>query len=229
MEHLLLLHGALGHPRLFADLKKHLEERFIVHTLLFSGHGDSQLPEHGIMMQDYVDQVADHCAGLGVEKISIFGYSMGGYVALCYAAAFPHKVSAVMTLAAKLNWDPAIAEKEAKMLQPAVVSEKVPGFAAYLSGLHGEQSWRPLMSAVATLLKDLGENPSLTPEIIKNINIKTQLMVGDKDNMVSISETQAAFQLLPDANFAVLPDTVHPFEKVNKTLLLQMMVDFFGK
>lgn len=228
MKHLLLLHGALGHPDHFAGLRDQLEGRYVIHALTFAGHGDTELPEHGMVMQDHVARIADHCAGLD-EKVHIFGYSMGGYAALCYAAAFPQKVAAVMTLATKLEWTEAIACSEAKMLQPELVAQKVPKFAAFLSRLHGEEKWRPLMNAVAASLLDLGRDPLLTEDVLKSITTRTQLMVGDKDNMVSCSETQAAFKLMTNANFAVLPDTAHPFEKVNVRSLAQLMNDFFDQ
>lgn len=227
MTHLLLLHGALGHPDYFADLIRQLENVYIVHTLTFAGHGMETLPENGIVMQHYVDQIMDYCEGLSTDKVSIFGYSMGGYAALCYAAAFPHKVAAVMTLATKLEWSPEIAAQETKMLQPELVETKVPGFAAYLSRLHGEHNWKRLMLGVGNLLQDLGHKPLLSSEQLKHITVKTQLMVGDRDNMVSISETQAAFKLMQDASLVVLPNTIHPFEKINIKLLYQLMLEFF--
>lgn len=227
MKHLLLLHGALGHPAYFDFIKEKLSGDYVVHTPAFEGHTAAKRPEVEISMSAYTDQVKKYCEEHGLDQVAIFGYSMGGYVGLCYAAQYPERVSAVMTLATKLNWSPEIAAQEVKMLDPVTIKEKVPKFAAYLSAIHGEDNWENLCREIAVLLSDLGSHPLLGNPDFVNIKAKAQLMVGDKDNMVSIEETRAAVKNIAQANFAVLPNTVHPFEKVNQELLLQLIRDFF--
>lgn len=227
MKHLVLLHGALGSPEYFEKIKEALSGEYILHTLTFAGHAGTALPNDGLRMQNYVAQLVDFCDTLPSEPLAFFGYSMGGYVALAYAAQYPERVSAVMTLATKLQWSPEIAAREVKMLQPAAAQQKVPQFAAYLSGLHGSERWAPLMQRIADMLLALGENPLLTDVMLSKIHAPVQLMVGDKDNMVSIEETMQVYRSLKNATLAVLPNTVHPFEKINTPMLLQLMRDFF--
>lgn len=224
MKHLLLLHGALGHPGYFDFIKEKFSDTFVVHTPAFDGHAGRPFTE--LSIGDYVTQINNYCLGNGLDQVSIFGYSMGGYVGLCYAAQFPEKVMAIMTLATKLNWSPEIAAKEAGMLDPVVIKEKVPRFADYLDKLHGH-SWEQLCSAVAILLSDLGAKPLLTGPEFAAIRANAQLMVGDKDNMVGIEETFNAARQIKESSFAVLPATIHPFEKVNQPLVLRLMEDFF--
>ncbi|OJV50779.1 MAG: hypothetical protein BGO31_07220 [Bacteroidetes bacterium 43-16] len=224
MEHLLLLHGALGHPGYFDFIKEKFSGIYTLHTPVFEGHAGEPFTE--LSIGAYVAQINKYCMENDLDQVSIFGYSMGGYVGLCYAAQFPEKVTAIMTLATKLNWSPEIAAKEAGMLDPAVIKEKVPRFADYLHQLHGED-WEQLCSTVATLLSDLGAKPLLTGSEFGAIRAKAQLMVGDKDNMVSVEETFNAARQIKESSFAVLPATIHPFEKVNRPLVLKLMEDFF--
>ena len=51
-------------------------------------------------------------------------------------------------------------------------------------------------------------------------------MVGDRDKQVSVEESKWAFEHLPNASLAVLPYTDHPFEKVNKEMLLLLIHNF---
>lgn len=226
MKHLLLLHGALGHTGYFDFIKEALSVEYHIHTLVFEGHTSPANTGMEISMAGYIAQVKKYCDDHNLEQVVIFGYSMGGYAGLCYAAQFPERVTAVMTLATKLHWSPEIAAKEVKMLDPVMIKEKVPKFAAYLSELHGADNWEKLCRDIAGLLSDLGDQPLLGNQEFAAINARIQLMVGDKDNMVSIEETLAASRQMGQANFAVLPDTVHPFEKINKELLLRLMQDF---
>lgn len=227
MTHLLLLHGALGHPGYFDFIKEALAAEYLVHTPVFEGHAGFRQGDEAISMAAYVAQIEKYCEEHDLRQVAIFGYSMGGYAGLCYAAQFPERVTAVMTLATKLNWSPEIAAREAKMLDPVTIKEKVPKFAAYLSSVHGAAHWEKLCRDIAGLLKDLGEHPLLGAQEYAAIKAKAQLMVGDKDNMVSVEETMAAVKQIEQANFAVLPDTIHPFEKINQELLLRLMRDFF--
>ncbi len=227
MQHLLLLHGALGQPAYFDFIKEALAGAYQVHTPVFAGHTRPAPGDSEISMAAYVEQVVQYCAERGLEEVRIFGYSMGGYVGLTYAAQYPERGAAVMTLATKLSWSPEIAAKEAKMLDPVLIKEKVPGFAEQLGAMHGADNWEQLCRDLAGLISDLGDRPVLQENDFKAIKAKTQLMVGDKDNMVSIEETLGAVRQIEGANFAVLPDTAHPFEKINKALLLQLMSDFF--
>lgn len=227
MTHLLLLHGALGHPGYFDFIKKNLAGRFVIHTPAFEGHAGTDLQVQKLTMDTYVHQIREYCDRHALESVSIFGYSMGGYAGLCYAALLPDRVDALMTLATKMNWSPEIAEREVKMLHPATIKEKVPKFADYLGSIHGTSRWEKLVHAVAGLLTDLGSKPPLDDTAYSAITARTQIMVGDQDNMVSIHETLEASRKIRGANLAVLPDTVHPFEKINRELILRLMEDFY--
>lgn len=227
MTHLLLLHGALGHPGYFDFIKKGLAGRFVIHAPAFEGHAGTDLTVENLTMGTYVKQIREYCDRHALESVSIFGYSMGGYAGLCYAAMLPERVDAIMTLATKMDWSPEIAEQEVKMLKPDTIKEKVPKFADYLGSIHGADHWEKLVHAIARLLTDLGSKPLLDDTAYSAITARTQIMVGDQDTMVSIDETMEASRKIPDANFAVLPDTVHPFEKANRELILRLMEDFY--
>jgi pimeloyl-ACP methyl ester carboxylesterase len=226
MKHLLLLHGALGHPSQFEPYEPELSQYFYLHKLLFEGHGSSPIPEEGIYMERYIAQVSQYCEDNQLDDVCIFGYSMGGYVALCYALEQPQKVQSVITLATKLQWTEESALKESKMLNPDVIEEKVPKYAMHLAGLHGSDKWKGLLSAISGMINHLGKRPLLTPDEFVRLKDKVQLMVGDKDTLVSVEETYAASKEIPGAGFAVLPQTVHPFEKVRPELLTALLMDF---
>ena len=190
MKNLILLHGALGHTNHFDAYTSWLSGSFNVHTLLFEGHGESALPVNGITMEHYVAQLHQYCEAHRIDETHIFGYSMGGYVALCYALQEPSKVSSVLTLATKLEWTEEGAIKESRMLNPAAIQEKVPKYAAQLSALHGADKWIDLLPAIAGMMVELGKKPLLNPADLSQLTLPVQLMLGDKDVMVTLEETK---------------------------------------
>lgn len=226
MKNLILLHGALGHPDQFNPLIEILKTDFKIHPLLFMGHGTNDVSSHGFKINDLVEQLNAFIHDEKIENPLVFGYSMGGYVALCHALKYPGTIQSIMTLATKLEWSEAIALQEIKFLNPIVIAEKVPKYAAYLSKTHGVNQWEKLLTDVSEMMMDIGRSNFLNEQSLSRIEIPVQLMVGDKDNMVSIPETVWAFQSLTNSRMAVLPNTVHPFENVDIALLAVLMRAF---
>src|SRR5215203_1275354 len=117
MEALILLHGALGSRAQLAPLDRLLSNHFDVHALDFPGHGGTPLPPH-FSIPSLARSVQQYCEEKGLREVSVFGYSMGGYVALYLALQAPALVRRIITLATKFQWDVATAAREVKMLQP---------------------------------------------------------------------------------------------------------------
>ncbi|MGH1519375.1 alpha/beta fold hydrolase [Chryseobacterium sp. JK1] len=226
MPNLILLHGALGHSDIFNPYLETLSQYFTVHTPLFSGHGDTELPAGGINTEKYTEELDLYCKENNLTEISLFGHSMGGYVALCYAMKNPENINSIITLGTKFDWTEEQALKESKMLNPDAILEKVPKYAQLLESQHG-QKWKQLLPAIADLMVDLGKNPPLKNNLTE-IQIPVQIMVGDQDNMVTIEESVNVYRTLPNAKLAVLPDTKHPMDKVRPSLLLDVMKDFWN-
>ena len=158
-----------------------------------------------------------------IGQASIFGYSMGGYVAMFIAKHFPERLRKVITLASKFYWDETIAAKEIKMLDAATIELKVPAFAQQLSKRHAPTDWKFLLQKTAEMMLNLGKNNTLKTAHYSNITIPSLLMLGDRDKMVTLDETIAVYKNLPNAQMSVLPNTAHPLEQVNIDLLGYMI------
>ncbi|SDJ39379.1 alpha/beta fold hydrolase [Chryseobacterium jejuense] len=226
MPNLVLLHGALGHSEIFNSYLNSLSVYFTIHTPLFSGHGDNELPADGISIEKYTHELAEYCTENNLKDVYFLGHSMGGYVALCYAMKHPENVNSIMTLGTKFDWTEEQALKESKMLNPDIILEKIPQYAQLLEKQHGLK-WKQLLSAIADLMIDLGKKPPLKDHLA-SIDTPVQIMVGDKDNMVTLEESAHVYRSLPNAKLAVLPETKHPMDKVRPNLLLNLIKDFWN-
>ncbi|RXM52750.1 MULTISPECIES: alpha/beta fold hydrolase [unclassified Chryseobacterium] len=226
MPNLVLLHGALGHSEIFNPYLNNLSAHFTVHTPLFSGHGNRELPSDGINIEKYTQELTEYCTENNLTDVYFLGHSMGGYVALCYAMKYPENVNSIMTLGTKFDWTEEQALKESKTLNPDIILEKVPQYAQLLENQHGIK-WKQLLPAIADLMIDLGKNPPLKDNFA-SINTPVQIMVGDKDNMVTLEESTHVYRSLPNAKLAVLPETKHPMDKVRPHLLLNLIKDFWN-
>jgi pimeloyl-ACP methyl ester carboxylesterase len=227
MNHLLLLHGALGSSEQFDDLTVRLADRYIIDRLSFSGHGRTPSLPNAFTIQNCAHEVLEWLNTHQRQSIDIFGYSMGGYVALWLARYYPDRVGRIFTLGTKLRWSEEIAEKEISLLNADKIMQKVPHYADELAQRHGEREWRSVLQKTALLMHDLGKH-HLAPEDFKQIKANVCLALGDTDNMVSHDETQYVETIIPNAVFLSLEDTLHPFEKVPLTQLSDSLRSFFG-
>jgi pimeloyl-ACP methyl ester carboxylesterase len=216
---ILLLHGALGAAEQFEALKVALEPHYDVHILEFSGHGHQPFSPEGFSIPVFASEVLRYLEEKAIDFIHIFGYSMGGYVALYLARHNPDRIGHIITLATKFNWNEATAAREVKHLHPDIIEEKVPAFAQVLEARHAASDWKEVVNMTAILISELGHQALLKADDYGQIASPCLLMMGDRDNMVSFQETIEAFKSLPVAQLAVLPDTIHPLEKADVPLL----------
>ncbi len=219
MQQLLLLHGAIGAMSQFSDIENKLSSSFLISRLNFSGHGGLPFVEQPFSIKNFATEVIIFLDKNNIERINIFGYSMGGYVAMFLARHYPKRVDKIITLATKFSWDEAIAANEINMLNPAKILEKLPGFAAGLQKRHAPNNWQTVLEKTVIMLREMGAHNPLHADDYKDIRQPVLLMLGDRDKMVTLDETLQVYKSLPLAQLAVLPNTAHPIERVNRDRL----------
>jgi pimeloyl-ACP methyl ester carboxylesterase len=229
MQQLLLLHGAIGSSEQFDTLIPLLKNQFDIRTLNFSGHGGKPLHSDEFSIQLFASDVLSWMDANRMVTIDIFGYSMGGYVALYLAKHHPDRIGKLFTFATKFNWNPAGAHKEAAMLNAEKIAEKVPAFAKALEQKHGAESWKAVLSKTAAMMLSLGNNPALTLNDLSEIQQQALVAVGDRDTMVSLEETIDIYRHLKNGLLLVMPQTQHPFEKVHTEQLAAQIKQYFGE
>lgn len=220
---LLLLHGALGSNRYFEDLKGRLEPDFDVYDLNFEGHG-GETTENEFSIDLFATNLIDFLDQNKLTNVLVFGYSMGGYVALTVANKRPELVEKIVTLGTKFNWSPELAAKEIRMLNPEIVEEKIPKFAENLKLLHQPSDWKIVMQKTAHLMQLLGDGKGLREEDFKNIQHKVTIGIGSLDKMVSLEESESVTKLLPNGRVTVLENTPHPIEMIQQDVLYEYVV-----
>lgn len=228
MQAILLLHGAIGAADQLSGLGENLSDSFSVHRLNFNGHGGLPFSPEPFSIKHFAADVISFLDKQQIENINIFGYSMGGYVAMYLAKYHSNRVNKIITLATKFNWDELIAASEIKMLNPAKIEEKLPDFAATLQKRHAPNDWKTVLEKTAAMLTEMGKDNPLKITDYQQIQHQTLVMLGDRDKMVTLDETIAVYKALPEAQFAILPNTPHPIEMVNADHLTFVIKSFLG-
>lgn len=227
MQNLLLLHGALGAKSQFEKLVAEMKPFYNCYALDFSAHGGATMPESFSIAQ-FASEVIDYLDRNGIASINIFGYSMGGYVALYLAHKFPHRVNKIYTLATKFDWTIEVADRETAMLNAEKIEQKLPAFANLLVKRHAPNDWKAILEKTKAMMLDLGANPTLSTEKLKEIYHEVIISLGDNDKMVNIDESITAADSLLNGAFKLLAQTPHPFEQVDTNLLKAELKSFFN-
>jgi pimeloyl-ACP methyl ester carboxylesterase len=226
---LLLLHGALGSEAQLQPLKTLLQKSGRqVFTLNFNGHGGQPLSHQAFGIDSFAHDVDNFLTNHALHNVDIFGYSMGGYVALWFAHQHPQKVSSIATLGTKFDWSPQSAEKEIRKMNPEKIAEKVPAFARLLQQRHQPHDWATLMGDTAAMMQALGEKPMLNESVLSTTKTNTLILLGDKDDMADRQYTERVATLLPKARFQLLSETPHLLEQVNLPALANILNDYFA-
>ena len=226
-NNLLLLHGALGSEVQLKPLQELLSNDFNVHTLNFEGHG-GRTSDDEFDMERFAENVVEKLQTAGISQTHIFGYSMGGYVALTLAKKYPEIVNKIVTLGTKFDWTLETAQQEVKMLNPEKIEEKVPAFAKRLHELHQPNDWKVVMQKTSEMMLALANGKKLTNEDLQHIQHDTLIGIGALDNMVTIEESENAATNLPNGTLQIVENTKHPIEKVDTTMLANFISDFIA-
>lgn len=223
MKNLVLLHGAMGSRDEFNSLLPMLSARYVYHTLNFSGHGGEAfkakagIAEYATELNQWLEQQQLH-------DVAVFGYSMGGYVALYASANGNKRISSIVCLGTKFLWNAEEVQKQIPTLEPAFLLDKAPQYVEQLKQIHGEKNWQPLLAQTAAMMRELGAGARLTDALLHNISIPVTLAVGGKDRMVTREETADTAAKIPGAKMVLLENTPHPIDRAEPGKIAALLV-----
>ena len=225
MKSIILLHGAIGAKDQLELLAKELSASgYQTYSLNFSGHGQTPF-QTNFDIKQFADELLEFVVKTHLIRPAVFGYSMGGYVALYLASQKPGLFSEIITLGTKFEWSSEIAQREVKMLDAKTISEKVPKFAAALQAHHGNE-WEQLLKRTGEMMVELGNNNLLNEKTFSQIKNKVLIGLADGDTMVGLDETDNAASKISGAKRYTLQNTKHPIESVNAAELAKIITNF---
>ena len=100
-----LLHGYLESLLVWDDFIPLLYKQVRVVTLDLPGHGISVVTGECHTMEFLADTVAEGLKALGIERCTLVGHSMGGYVALAFCERHPEMLDGLVLLSSTPNPD----------------------------------------------------------------------------------------------------------------------------
>ena len=100
-----LLHGYLESMYVWDDFTSLLTPSVRVITVDIPGHGISEIKGEVHTMDMIADVLHEMINSLGIEKVTMVGHSMGGYVSLAFCARYPEQLEGLVLLSSSPNPD----------------------------------------------------------------------------------------------------------------------------
>jgi len=171
-----------------------------------------------LTMEGHADDLVALVDALGVERVDLVGLSMGGYIALAFAALHPERLRTLALVDTKSTEDPDAAKEGRDAAAERVAAEGRSGLAADMLGVlvaETASAWTrarlrtmiesaPAESIVAAL-EGMKRRPDRTATLA-NLSVPVGVIVGEHDALTPLSDADhmataagAAMTVIPDA------------------------------
>lgn len=198
--------------------------RFIAPDL--RGFGESEAPQGKMTMRHYADDVRALLQKLDVGPAVLVGHSMGGYVALAFALAYPNFLLGLVLVGTRSGNDaPDIAatrkatatkvktgglQELIDLMAPRMIAEQHPGFPEQVRNLMA----RANPEGVTAALLGMAERPDVTGQL-SGITTPTLIIAGDGDVIIPPEESQSLSDQIQDSQLNIISRAGHlvAFEK----------------
>ena len=223
----ILLHGLGGSSDSWTFNLGPLAEQFHVVVPDQIGFGKSDKPVINYRVRTYVDFLDEFCRQLKIERATLVGHSMGGWIAAAFTIAFPEKVERLVMVDAAGYAPPANFDyKSLYGLNPSTregmkqLATRVFFNKAFTTDAMIDQLLAQRMSAgdgytINSLIESVGRREDFLDGQLNKIKVPTLIVWGQQDGLVLVTEGVRLKNDIPHARYAVFDGCGH-FPQVEK-------------
>ena len=223
-EPLMMLHGFGANKDGFPRVARYLTPQYRVIIPDQIGFGESAHPSDA----DYsstaqAERLHSLAQALGVQQVHLCGSSMGGQIALTYAAVYPAEVKSLWLLAPAGLWSAPQSELAKIILdtgQNPLLIRNEDDFPKLLAMVFTDPPFvpRPILNVLA---RERIRNFDLEERIFKQIstdsiegrirglNAPTLIVWGDRDRLLNVATADILHGLLPNSQVVIMPGIGH--------------------
>jgi pimeloyl-ACP methyl ester carboxylesterase len=212
-------------------------ERFRVITPDSRGHGRTNNPSGTLSYRLMADDMVAFVQALDLQKPLICGYSDGGQIALEFGMHYPDVPQALVLGGTMFKFTAeyrawvraAVGGDQSLNVDTEQFARDHPDWAASLQQIHGPDFWKTLLQQI----KPMWASPlsfNYTPDDFARVAAPTLVLIGDRDDLVSVEQAVEMYRLLPHAELAVIPSADHgAFFSATVERFQLLMLDFLQR
>ena len=219
-----LLHGYLESMYVWDDFVPLLTPHVRVITVDIPGHGISQVLGEVHTMEQIADILRDMLDALGIEKCTMVGHSMGGYISLAFCARHAERLESLVLLSSSPNPDTE-QKKENRRREIALVKAGKKEALARVAPEAGfaEQNRRRLQSYIADLTEQvyITEDEGIVAllngmmeradqnQMLRECGVRQLFIMGRHDGYIPVEAAEQIIARNPQAEVAWLEASGH--------------------
>jgi 3-oxoadipate enol-lactonase len=215
---LVLLHGYPLDHTIWEPLVPFLESDFDLILPDLRGFGESDIVSEPFTMADFAADISGLLDQLVIPKAAIAGHSMGGYIALAFARAFPERLLGLGLVSSQALADSpekkAGRHQEAEHILTHGVGEVAEGMSVKLTARPALQIWlkelilrqRPegLAGGLLAMAKRLDSTL-----LLQGFNYPVSIIHGDADGLIPVERARSLKVAIPWAHLTEIPAVGH--------------------
>jgi pimeloyl-ACP methyl ester carboxylesterase len=234
---LLLLHGIANSSETWESVAGALSSNFTLIAPDLLGHGKSATPRGDYSLGAHASGVRDVLTGLGHNRVTVIGHSLGGGIAMQFAYQFPERCERmVLVSSGGLGREVhmllrAAALPGADWILPLLTSRELVGVGRALGGLlsrvrlapdgdlkvlaHGFASLdnagsrQAFLHTVRAVIEPSGQRVSAHNRLALAALLPTLVVWGERDTIIPVAHGVAAHEAMPGSRLEVFPDAGH--------------------
>jgi pimeloyl-ACP methyl ester carboxylesterase len=215
---LLLLHGYPLDHSIWHEVAGLLGSSFDVVLPDLRGFGQSSAPEHEYGMADMAADLAGLLDHLGMERAALAGHSMGGYVALAFARAYPARISGLGLVSSQAvadtpegrerRYDTArrVAEQGVGLVAESMPDKLSPD--PRVQSLCADLIRQQRPAGIIGALKAMAGREDSSPNL-PSLSIAVSVLHGDADALIPIERAREVRAAIPHARLTLFPQGGH--------------------
>jgi pimeloyl-ACP methyl ester carboxylesterase len=229
---LIFLHGSMGTGKAWKPYVPILSNDFNIILPDVRGHGKTVNPSKEIDLHLIADDIAGLIDALKLEKPFLCGWSMGGDVSLDIAMRYPERVSGLIvggvthriseTYFASLK---AMGLEGPGRINFELAEKNIPELINLwkIEHVQSPSHWKELVTQLSFGML----NPTLPAgDDLKRITVPTLIVWGDRDQFLPIENAVELYRLIPNAQFAVVPNADHFVSRTKVRLFAEFVKEF---
>lgn len=221
---IVFIHGFPLNKSMWDKQADYFEKNYRVITYDIRGHGGSDAGSEIFLIELFVNDLFNLMDKLELDKVSLCGLSMGGYIALNAVEKHPHRFKALILCDTQCTDDtPEAKERRMKTIENIKESGPAPFAEENLKILFAAESFytkKREIAAVKKMIRDTNQQSLCntlhalaerkeTCSKLQDINIPVLIMVGTEDKITPPAAARLMHEKIPDSVLTMIEHAGH--------------------
>ena len=217
---IMLSNSLLSSYSMWDDQIESLTEYFNVLRYDTRGHGGTDAPSSDYSIDIFVEDAVSLLDKLNIDKVHFIGLSMGGFIGQLFAAKYPERVVSLTLCDTACVMPPAsLWDDRIKTAENSGVESLIEGTLSRWFTASFRQTNPKDVQKITEMIRNTGVLGYVNcakairdmdqRHILKDINVPTNIIVGDKDPACPVSASETLHSGISGSHLVILNDAAH--------------------